>query len=326
MSEPIIITIPSSIANQHLPLLIEKLCQIDSVKVIDEKNDKIKDIVARLYVHCQTESINMNVNKKLLGCLSSNAYEAFCEFLDWIEEYETEHCIVLEFLSHRVNHGVYASIVEDDDFNQKLVDLLLTPEDDDLEDVLRSYNANKNTTFYKTAEASREFLNQGKANMDEPMPSLNGEKVNLDTIIAEAEANPNMDKARKLANMDDDKFESILLSLGLDDVGMTKARKIKSDVQSGKQLNMMEIMAFAQEYKTNIDAANLDIGKLMGLLFSNPSESETVKDGPMAPVKDGSNTPEPAMPFDLNGLMNMVGPMLSNFTNQPKKGNRNRRR
>lgn len=313
MSE-ITITIPSTIANQHLPLLIERLCKLP-VTVYHQNNDKIKDIVARLYVHCQRETMDPLVIKKLLGCLSNNAYHEFRQFLDWIEQYEVEHCIVLAYLSQRVNTGVYASIVEDDDFNQKLVDLLVVEEDDDLDDVLRSYHANKNNDSDSDDsfnickdKVSTDFLNQSKAN-SEVMPELN-ETVTIDEIS-------NADKAKSMMdNMDEDKFESILSSLGLDEVGMTKARKIKADVQSGKQLNMMEVMAFAQEYKSNIDAANLDIGKLMGLIFSQPNTTTS---------NNTNNNTSEALPFDMSGIMNMLGPILNNL-GQQKKGKRPRRR
>ena len=319
MSEAITITIPSSIVNQNLPMLIERLCQLTNINVVYKDNDKLKDIVARLYVHCQRETMDNQVNKKLLNCLSNHVYKDFNDFLDWVEHYEAEHYIILEYLSQKVNAGIYASIVEDDDFNKKLVDLLIA-HDDDLDDVLRSYHANKNQGssdsdekihLYK-GKVSTDFLNQAKAN-NETMPNLND-------IIEDN----NMDKAKKLADgMDDEKFESILLSLGLDEVGMNKARKIKADVQSGKQLNMMEIMAFAQEYKSNIDAANLDIGKLMALIFS-PTDNTTNTTNTTTPNTGTNSTP----PFDINSIMNMMSPLINSFS-QPKgkgRGQRSRRR
>lgn len=302
MSEAITITIPSSIVNQNLPMLIERLCQLTNINVVYKDNDKLKDIVARLYVHCQRETMDNQVNKKLLNCLSNHVYKDFNDFLDWVEHYEAEHYIILEYLSQKVNAGIYASIVEDDDFNKKLVDLLIA-HDDDLDDVLRSYHANKNQGSSDSDEK--------KAN-NEPMPNLNDIEDN------------NMDKAKKLADgMDDEKFESILLSLGLDEVGMNKARKIKADVQSGKQLNMMEIMAFAQEYKSNIDAANLDIGKLMALIFS-PTDNATNTTNTTTPNTGTNSTP----PFDINSIMNMMSPLINSFS-QPKgkgRGQRPRRR
>ena len=132
-----------------------------------------------------------------------------------------------------------------------------------------------------------------------------------------------------ISNMDNEKFESILQSLGLDEAGLTKARKIKADVESGQPLNMAEIMSFAQEYKSNIDAANLDIPKLMSLIFSpttdNANNTNTASTSD-TPNNTGTNgTPS----FDMNSIMNMMAPLLSNFSGQTKgkgRGQRQRRR
>ncbi len=295
MTESVTITIPSSIVNQHLPLLIEKLCQIPNVKIVDDVNEiKIKDIITHLYVDLSGD-FSKEVRNKLLGCLSTNSYHHFISFLNWVEDYENEHCMILEYLSQKVNPGIYSSIVEDDDFNKKLVDLLVADEkDDDIDDVLKSYrHAQANHSPILSTESSpNESPREEKANN---LPVENGSLT------------------------PEEKFESILLSLGLDEAGMTKARKIKADVQGGQSLNMMEIMAFTQEYKTNIEAANLDLPKLMSLVFSTPTNSN--------PDKSGSTPETPSMPFDLGSIMNTLGPMLSSLTNPQKgKSRRGRRR
>ena len=228
--ESITITIPSSIVNEHLPLLIEKLCHMNvNVNYDKSKNDTIKDIVAHLYVDCQ---LSKEVSTKLLTCLSNNSYQAFIKFLSWVEQYEDSHCIILEYLSQRVDAGTYASIVEDDDFNQQLVDALLNI-DDDIQDILRSYNNAKHHTTPSLSPSSSPVDTPRKNDASNTV----GEKVNVDES--------NMEKAKNIAsNMDNEKFESILQSLGLDEAGLTKARKIKADVESGQQLNMVEIMSF----------------------------------------------------------------------------------
>ena len=283
MTDVVTITIPSSIVNQHLPLLIERLCQIPNIKVNDH-GVKMKDVVAHLYVQLLS-NLSKEVSQKLLHCLSNNTYDHFIKFLDWVEDYESDHCIILEYLSQKINPGIYSSIVEDDDFNQKLVDLLINNDekDDDIDDVLKSY-------YGSMAEN----------------PILSSES---------------REKVDKVKNFGEEKFESILSSLGLDEAGMTKARKIKADAESGQPLNMAEIMAFSQEYKSNIDAANLDIPKLMSLVFASPSPTAN------STANSTSNTTEPTspLPFDLGSIMNALGPMLSNLT-QPQKGKSRRGR
>lgn len=299
MSDAITITIPSSIVNEHLPLLIEKLCDM-SVHVVNDnhtKNDIIKDIVAHLYVDCQLT--NTEVNKKLLACLSNNAYVHFIQFLNFVEQYETEHCVILEYLSQQIDAGIYASMVEDDNFNQQLVDALVEKDDKlgDLGNVLRSYNSAKHYT--------------------PPTNTNKAEEAKVDNT-----EKPNM------ANMDNEKFESILQSLGLDEAGLTKARKIKADVESGQPLNMPEMMSFAQEYKSNIDAANLDIPKLMSLIFSPTTDNANTNTTSTSDTPNSTAT-NSTPPFDMNSIMNMMAPLISNFTNQPKgkgRGQRQRRR
>ena len=113
MSESITIIIPSTIINPHIPLLIEKLSDLNTQVKDDYKDNQLKDIIAHLYVDCK----NQIDSKKLLSCFN-NAYQSFHNYLIKLEN--PDKSIVIDYLSQNVNSRAYASIREDDDFEKKI--------------------------------------------------------------------------------------------------------------------------------------------------------------------------------------------------------------
>jgi hypothetical protein len=119
----------------------------------------------------------------------------------------------------------------------------------------------------------------------------------------------------QMVNMiDDDTFDNILNSIGLNDEGKNKARKIK--------------------YKQNIANANLDLGNLVKLFTGTTASTSTA---PTTSTSTTNTTPsvtpsvstpsastgpstEPTAPqFDMNSILNMMGPVIANMS----KGNSN---
>jgi hypothetical protein len=139
----------------------------------------------------------------------------------------------------------------------------------------------------------------------------------------------------QMVNMiDDDTFDNILNSIGLNDEGKNKARKIKQDIKDGKPLDMNEVLTFTQEYKQNIANANLDLGNLVKLFTGTTASTSTA---PTTSTSTTNTTPsvtpsvstpsastgpstEPTAPqFDMNSILNMMGPVIANMS----KGNSN---
>ena len=291
MSEGITIqiNIPNSVVSSHLSSILDHLSQYSCVQINEES--EIKEVMIDLYSHCKSLSLFQNsdgktILSKLLKGLNHHSYNHFVQFLDWVESFELQHHQILIYLAEKVNTERYKEIVEEDDFNKRLVALLLEEDYLPVNDVLKSYHEHVHEQNEKKEE--KKDKNE-KREVNEVIKDIN----NLSPESAKEYA----------AGLTDEKFDAILSSLGLDDAGMVKARKIKQDIKEGKPINFAEIMSFTQEYKETIDASKIDVSKLMSLFM---------------PATEGtSDTPN----FDFSSILNAIGPMISNMS-QPQKGKR----
>jgi hypothetical protein len=95
-----------------------------------------------------------------------------------------------------------------------------------------------------------------------------------------------------------DVFEQFLINLGIDEEGRIKAKAIKNDLTNGKP-DMNKAMSFLKEYQSKFEASNVDFNTLYNMMLGEKQQ----------------------LPFDLNGVMNMINTITSNM-NQTKKRRR----
>lgn len=125
----------------------------------------------------------------------------------------------------------------------------------------------------------------------------------------------------KMLNLiDESTFNNILTTIGLNEEGMIKAKKIKQDIKENKPLDMTEIMTFVSDYKQQISKSdNPMIGQFLNMF--GITEEPVSQHGDATASTESPTPPTVAPAFDLNQMMNMISPLLSGL-----QGNRQQKR
>lgn len=91
-----------------------------------EKEEKLKLFLLSLYLHMYQHKVDKLTCNKLWDCIISNDILSNC--LIFLQQ--TSSSVVHDYFKSKVNDKTYASIIEDDDFYNQLIDLIL---DDEIE-------------------------------------------------------------------------------------------------------------------------------------------------------------------------------------------------
>jgi hypothetical protein len=138
------------------------------------------------------------------------------------------------------------------------------------------------------------------------------QKEILSTLKKHKESDVPLDenKLKMLNLLDDETFNNILNTLGLDEAGMSKAKQIKQDIKDNKPLNIPDIMKFIEEYKQTISCSDHPlVGQILNMFGITPEST------------NHEEKSDKQAPFDFNNLMNMVTPIL-NGLNQNRQQRR----
>lgn len=259
---------------------------VDAQKPIDYKltkeDDMLRKIVLDLILHLKN-NIHEDIMHKLLLCLShKNVYEHFIQFLNLLQnDNQPQYTMILDYLSSLMNASQYASIYEDADFHEQLIQSLLQGDkkndDFNLDDVMKNFKSTQ--------------------------PVYNN---NVD------------DKIKMLNLLDDDTFNKILSTLGLDEEGICQAKKIKQDVRENKPLDVNEILKFIQDYKENLSKSDnpliRNILSTFGIEEDKKEEEIKTTNQPLQnDIKNDNKNEQPSFlnGIDMNNIVNMMAPLLN---------------
>lgn len=244
---------------------------------LSKDDDILRKILLDLIQFLSKNNIN---NNELLLCLSTkNVNHCFVQFLNLLQKDNHPHYkVILDYLSSLVKNSQYASIYEDADFHEQLVNLLINnykhddfDADFDADHVMKDYKSTKNE-----------------------------------------QNNKYDDKIKMLNLLDDDTFNNILSTLGLDEEGINKAKKIKQDVRDNKPLDFNEILKFVQDYKQNLLQSNNPlIANILNMFgIQDDKKVDKINDKVEKQIDDKKQEQAPPQ-FDMNNIVNMMAPFLN---------------
>jgi hypothetical protein len=183
------------------------------------------------------------------------------------------------------------------------------------------YNIVINTLNVKDFETHQQLINR-LINHDDMSDDYNQEDV-LSTLKSskKVEQKPALDenKIKMLNLLDDDTFNNVLNTLGLDEAGMIKAKQIKQDIKDNKPINIPDIMEFIEDYKQTISQSDHPlVGNILNMFGITKDNTDDKQD---QQNKEDDKQAQPA-PFDLNNIMNMVTPFLNGLQNNQNRQQR----
>ena len=267
----ITISIQPHILYKCVSMLIDHQNDLDYHCIKDD--DKLRELLIQLLLQSK-DVFDQSLQKQFISCLSNNHIQVhFLKLLDLMQtDYPSQYDFVLNCLSTKVNSSQYASISEDVDFHQQLIQLLIHQNDDYINTAMKNY---KTVCQDNVKENVKDQIDEQKIKM-----------LNL---------------------LDDDTFDKILSTLGLDEQGLIKAKKIKQDVKDNK-FDINEILSFVQDYKQLISQSdNPLIGNILNIFGI---QKEPVKQDEVVDTNIKIEPPQ-APQFDMSQIMNMVSPLLS---------------
>lgn len=280
------------------PTILYKCISLFLDKNITEPHNKLNDndnILRSILMEFLQIPIEENLKIKILTCIKNeNTNDELLKLLEISNDNK-----LIKFLGSKINTKKYASIYEDNDFYVKL-----------LNEVILSHN---------------KYID---SDSDESSESFDIKSV-LDEYNKEKPVLISSDKLQMLNFIDDDKFDQMLISIGMNEDDIIKAKKIKSDIKNNKPLNMKEIMTFIEGYKNNIASSdNPMINNLLSIFGITETETDNKSDNIINnTVKDNENidnvtknTEQQPMNFDMNNIINMMGPLISGLTQQGNRG------
>lgn len=283
------------------PTILYKCISLFLDKNMNEPRAKLNDndnILRGILMEFLQTPIEENLKIKILTCIKNeNTNDELLKLLELSNDNK-----LIQFLGAKINTKKYASIYEDNDFYVKL-----------LNEVIISHNKCINSD---SDESSESF------DIESILDEYNKEKP---VLISSA-------NLQMLNFIDDNKFDQMLISIGMNEDDIIKAKKIKSDIKNNKPLNMKEIMTFIEGYKNNIASSdNPMIKNLLSIFGITETETETVTDNKDNNTSKNNenidnidnvtkNTEQQPMNFDMNNIINMMGPLISGLTQQGARG------
>lgn len=324
MSDSVTITInvPSQIIYNCIKLLSkehEKPKEQKQVIVCDKEektnDDYLKDILDNLLHHCrQSGKFNTDDGRIIIDLLSSitilsaNTYNNYIDFLSSLDKYDYVYQeVIFSYMKKKINNSAYNSYIEDGEEGLSnivnlLIDAYKKDNDEEINDILKEYHDSK-----EVKEVNDEVKDEVK------------EDFKIDSSYL-----------AMLKNMDDNTFNNILDKMGMIEESRQKAYKIRNDVREGNALDMHEIYTFVQEFKQNIGDSNIDFSSLL-TMFSpkkeeKKEEKKEVSDNKNEVKKEEKPAENTFGGFDLNNIINTLGPMLNNMNGGNRAGKRNNNR
>lgn len=137
MSKSITVTIPYEDFKHLIPSIT------NVVYTNTDKEEKLKLFLISLYLHVHKCKIDKNICNQLWECINSNTIIDDCIlFLQ-----STTSDVIADYFKSKVNENVYASIIEDDDFYIKLINIIAADEENDhinpheIDDIVNTYKS-----------------------------------------------------------------------------------------------------------------------------------------------------------------------------------------
>jgi hypothetical protein len=189
--------LPVELLQQLLPHINHQSIEI----IHDDKEEKLKLFLIGLYLHCHKS--DKSSCAQLWQCV--NSHSIISDFLTFLQQTSNE--TIINFIKTKVSDKVYASIIEDDDFYVKLIDLLVEEEEieqmdqKELDDVINTYKSSNpmldlldDEKFdqylskmgineegrQKAKEIKQEMIQTGKPDMTKVMSFISEYKQNFD--------------------------------------------------------------------------------------------------------------------------------------------------
>lgn len=211
--------------------------------VLNKHNDSLlKDVIIDLYSDCRKDilfktSEGIEILQKLWLILrSNNIYLEFLNFLNDMYNSQQYYNYILNFLNKKLDKDSYQQIKDNENYHQKLIDLLIHSQSEDMMD----------------------------QDIDDIVYKLKSKNTNTTTTTTTTTTKDVIDNIDKLTSLDDSLLEELFENMGLDENGKLQARKFINDYKNNKPLDIPLIMNFFQNYKSNIhECKNIDFNKIL---------------------------------------------------------------
>lgn len=141
MSKSITVTIPYEDFKHLIPSIT------NVVYTNTDKEEKLKLFLISLYLHIHKCKIDKNICNQLWACINSNAIIEDCiTFLQ-----STNSDVIGNYFKSKVSENVYASIIEDDDFYIKLINIIVDEEighinPHEIDDIVNTYKSSSSNS------------------------------------------------------------------------------------------------------------------------------------------------------------------------------------
>lgn len=167
-----------------------------------DKEEKLKLFLISLYLHINKHKVDKLICNQLWLCInSSNIIHDCIKFLQSVD------CkVVSQYIINKISENVYASILEDDDFYNKLINLIVEDDieklkPDEMDDIVNTYKSAPSLMDFVSDDTFETLLSKmgineegkvkarnikaemkdGKPDMNKVMAFINEYKQNLDS-------------------------------------------------------------------------------------------------------------------------------------------------
>jgi hypothetical protein len=129
--------LPIELLQQLLPHINQETVEV----TLSDKEEKLKLFLITLYLQCHKS--DKSSCKQLWQCI--NSHSIINDFMGFLQQTSSE--TIINFIKAKVSDKVYASILEDDDFYVRLIDLIVEEEEieqmdqKELDDVINTYKS-----------------------------------------------------------------------------------------------------------------------------------------------------------------------------------------